>query len=55
MALALTENFGIPPENLVVQGYGEEFLKVDTPLSEQANRRATVRRITSLLRQVAAN
>ena len=55
VALALTETFGIPPENLVVQGYGEEFLKIDTPLSEQVNRRATVRRITSLLRQVAAN
>ncbi len=54
VALALTENFGIPPENLVVQGYGEAFLKVDTLLSEQANRRATVRRITSLLRQVAS-
>ena len=54
VALALTETFGIPPENLVVQGYGEEFLKVDTQLSEQANRRATVRRITPLLRQVAA-
>ena len=54
VALALTETFGIPPENLVVQGYGEEFLKIDTQLSEQANRRATVRRITPLLRQVAA-
>ena len=55
VALALTENFGIPPENLVVQGYGEEFLKVETQLSEPANRRATVRRITQLLRQVAAD
>ena len=55
VALALTENFGIPPENLVVQGSGEEFLKVETQLSEPANRRATVRRITQLLRQVAAD
>jgi outer membrane protein OmpA-like peptidoglycan-associated protein len=55
VALALTETFNIPPENLVVQGYGEEFLKIDTQAAEQANRRATVRRITPLLRQVASN
>ncbi|MFZ5709068.1 MAG: OmpA family protein, partial [Pseudomonadota bacterium] len=55
VALALTEYFDIPPENLVVQGYGEEFLKVDTQGAERANRRATVRRITDLLRQVAAD
>jgi flagellar motor protein MotB len=55
VALALTENFRIPPENLVVQGYGEEFLKINTQLSEGRNRRATVRRITPLLRQVASN
>jgi outer membrane protein OmpA-like peptidoglycan-associated protein len=53
VALALTEYFDIPPENLVVQGYGEEFLKVDTQAAERANRRATVRRITDLLRQAA--
>jgi outer membrane protein OmpA-like peptidoglycan-associated protein len=55
VALALTENFRIPPENLVVQGYGEEFLKINTQLSEGRNRRATVRRITPLLRRVASN
>jgi outer membrane protein OmpA-like peptidoglycan-associated protein len=49
VALALTEYFGVPPENLVVQGYGEEFLKVPTLGDERANRRAAVRRITSLL------
>src|SRR5690606_32158425 len=27
VALALTEYFEVPPENLVVQGYGERFLK----------------------------
>ena len=26
----LTDAFGVPPENLVTQGYGEEYLKVDT-------------------------
>ena len=54
VALALTENFNIPPENLVVQGYGERFLKVQTETDEQANRRASVRRITPLLQQVAS-
>lgn len=55
VALALTEAFRIPPENLIVQGYGEAFLKVRTQDAEAINRRATVRRITPLLRQVAAN
>ncbi len=50
VALALTEYFAVPPENLVVQGYGEQFLKVDTQAEERANRRASIRRITSLLR-----
>ncbi|MCD9150083.1 OmpA family protein [Pseudophaeobacter flagellatus] len=55
VALALTESFRIPPENLIVQGYGESFLKVQTETTEERNRRATVRRITPLLRQIAAN
>jgi outer membrane protein OmpA-like peptidoglycan-associated protein len=55
VALALTEAFRIPPENLIVQGYGESFLKVQSQGAEASNRRATVRRITPLLRQIAAN
>ena len=55
VALALTEAFRIPPENLIVQGYGEAFLKIRTQDAEAINRRATVRRITPLLRHVAAN
>ena len=55
VALALTEAFRTPPENLIVQGYGEAFLKVRTQDAAAINRRATVRRITPLLRQVAAN
>jgi outer membrane protein OmpA-like peptidoglycan-associated protein len=50
VALALTEYFGVPPENMVVQGYGEEFLKIQTEGEERANRRASVRRITELMR-----
>ena len=50
VALALTEYFDVPPENLVVQGYGETDLLVQTQEAERANRRAAVRRITPLLR-----
>ena len=39
---------------MVVQGYGESDLLVPTPEAERVNRRATVRRITPLLR-VASN
>lgn len=55
VALALTEAFRIPPENLIIQGYGESFLNVQTEAAEERNRRATVRRITPLLREIAAN
>ncbi|TMV88238.1 hypothetical protein FGG78_17355 [Thioclava sp. BHET1] len=54
VALALSEYFGVPSENLVVQGYGEQDLKVQTDGPSEANRRAAVRRITDLLR-VAQN
>ncbi|MFZ1510862.1 MAG: OmpA family protein, partial [Tabrizicola sp.] len=50
VALALTEYFDIPPENMVVQGYGESELLIDTQDSEAANRRVEVRVITPLLR-----
>ncbi|MCH9806987.1 MAG: OmpA family protein [Alphaproteobacteria bacterium] len=49
VANALTEYYEIPPENLVTQGYGEQFLKVDTYGSESRNRRVAIRRITPLL------
>ena len=49
VAVALTEQFGVPPENLTTQGYGEQHLKVPTPGPEEQNRRVTVRRITPLL------
>ncbi len=50
VALALTEYFDIPPENMVVQGYGETELLIDTQASEPRNRRVEVRLITPLLR-----
>ncbi|RNF33267.1 OmpA family protein [Paracoccus methylarcula] len=49
VALALTEHFDVPPENLVVQGYGEDFLKTGEAGDVRANRRTSVRRITDLL------
>lgn len=49
VALALTEFFDIPPENLVVQGYGERHLRIPTLSSEERNRRVAIRRITPLL------
>ncbi|KIT18065.1 OmpA family protein [Jannaschia aquimarina] len=55
LALALNEYFGVPVENMVVQGYGEQFLRVQTQAAEEANRRAVARRITNLLQTAAAN
>ena len=49
VALALSEYFDVPPENMVVQGYGEADLKIRTATAERENRRAAVRRITDLL------
>ncbi|MBT9382476.1 OmpA family protein [Pseudooceanicola sp. CBS1P-1] len=51
LALALSEYFDVPPENMVVQGYGESDLKVQTASADRDNRRAAVRRITPLLQQ----
>ena len=54
VAVALAEQFNVPPENLVTQGYGEQYLKVDTQGPEQLNRRVSVRRVTPLIdRQVS--
>ena len=45
----LTQQFGVPPENLTSQGYGEQYLKEQTDGPSRINRRVTVRRITPLL------
>lgn len=55
VAMILTDTFGIPPENMATQGYGERYLKVRTEGPSQENRRVTIRRITPLVRPVAAN
>jgi outer membrane protein OmpA-like peptidoglycan-associated protein len=50
VAIILSESFDIPPENLITQGYGEDYLKVPTLAAERRNRRVTIRRITPLIR-----
>ena len=54
VAVALTNVFGIPPENLVTQGYGERYLKIETQDPERQNRRVVLRRITPLIAPVAS-
>ncbi|MEL7430089.1 MAG: OmpA family protein, partial [Pseudomonadota bacterium] len=49
VAQILVEYYRVPPENLVTQGYGEQFLKVNTQTASQANRRVTVRNISPIL------
>lgn len=53
VAIALTNVFNIPPETMVTQGYGEQYLKVRTQKPERVNRRVSVRRITPLVTPVA--
>lgn len=54
VARILTDFYGVPPENLATQGYGERYLKIRTEAAERENRRVTVRRITPLI-TVASN
>ncbi|MFS8148187.1 OmpA family protein [Rhizobium sp. BR 249] len=54
VANVLSDVYGIAPENLATQGYGERYLKVNTSGPEQENRRVTIRRVTPLVRPVAA-
>lgn len=49
VAVALSEEFHVPAENLVTQGYGKQELKVPTDGPERANRRVAIRRITPLI------
>jgi len=49
IARVLSRYYDVPPENLVTQGYGEQYLRVKTNGPEKANRRVAVRRITPLV------
>ncbi|MDO8875753.1 MAG: OmpA family protein [Pseudolabrys sp.] len=53
VAVALTEQFQVPGENLVTQGYGEEYPKEQVDGPSRINRRVSVRRITPLIDEVA--
>jgi OOP family OmpA-OmpF porin len=48
-AQLLTQQFGVPAENLTSQGYGSQYLKEQTSGPSRINRRVTIRRITPLL------
>src|SRR5262249_51934952 len=56
VAVALSQQFQISPENLVTQGYGEQYLKVQTDGPNRENRRVAIRNVTNLLdgKQAAA-
>jgi outer membrane protein OmpA-like peptidoglycan-associated protein len=55
VATALTNVFGIAPENMETQGYDEQNLKVETQEPERENRRVAIRRITPLVAPVASS
>jgi hypothetical protein len=40
VALVLSQQFGVPPENLTTQGYGAHYLKVPTPGKPSRDRAA---------------
>ncbi len=50
IASALTRFYAISPQNLVTQGYGEQYPVIPSPYAERENRRVSVQRITPLLR-----
>jgi len=49
VADVLTEQFEVPAENLVTQGYGEQYLKIDTPGPDPRNRRVSILNVTGLM------
>jgi outer membrane protein OmpA-like peptidoglycan-associated protein len=49
VATLLTKGFGVPPENLTTQGYGQQYPKEQTSGPSRINRRVTIQRITPLL------
>jgi outer membrane protein OmpA-like peptidoglycan-associated protein len=54
VATLIASHYGVPPENLITQGFGKQDLKVPTLGPSRENRRVEVRRITPLLRQAGA-
>ena len=54
VAVILTDAYQIPPENLVTQGYGEQYPKLPIAGPSRENRRVAVRRVTPLLNGTVA-
>lgn len=49
VAEVLSEQFNVPAENLVTQGYGEQHLKINTQGPEPRNRRVSILNIAGLM------
>jgi outer membrane protein OmpA-like peptidoglycan-associated protein len=49
VAEVLSDEFDVPAENLVTQGYGEQFPKIDTEAPEPRNRRVSIYNVTRLM------
>ena len=49
VAALLSKDFGVPPENLTTQGYGDQNPKEKTDGPSAANRRVVVRNVTQLM------
>jgi outer membrane protein OmpA-like peptidoglycan-associated protein len=49
VAEVLSDQFEVPAENLVTQGYGEQYLKIDSPGPEPRNRRVSIQNVTGLM------
>ena len=45
----LARHYGIPRRAMSSAGYGESYLKINTPYAERRNRRVTIRRVTDIL------
>ncbi len=55
VAAILSKDFGVPPENLTTQGYGQQNLKVNTSGPSVENRRVVVQNITQLMADNGGN
>jgi outer membrane protein OmpA-like peptidoglycan-associated protein len=49
VADVLADRFDVPAENVVTQGYGEQYLKIDTQEPEPRNRRVSIQNVSGLM------
>ncbi len=45
----LVRHYGLPRRAMSTAGYGERYLKINTPYEERRNRRVTIRRVSDIL------